>query len=370
MLLEEPHFRAAVAGRAQRPVLGQVGRHVVQFHVDHGHALVRRGQADRADLEHVVHPQLEELLGDLDLFGRADRLGPVLQLDDLLGLRRRLNALLAVGVVPLLPQRSVGEVPVQVLAEIVLGRAGEREPGRVLVPHLGLQVVGLAHLEVQGALADLHVDLDADLLEVLGDQRADVAVGTEHLDHREFDHDALAAREQAEALGVLLVQADRIEQPVGLGRVVLGVLEGVLVAGVVGMALLRNALARLAGAEEGGLVDLLAVDREGHGDAEVPVRQQLAQFRILGVGLVEDHARVKSAGARPQEDLVLAQLLLVLLEDRVVQQVDVALLLVQLAGDGGQVQRLRVGEELELDLVDVRQLVAGLVHADDSRDCA
>ena len=92
--------------------------------------------------------------------------------------------------------------------------------------------------------------------------------------------------------------------------------------------------------------------------------QQLAQLRVLGVGLVEDDARVCAAEARPQVDLVLAQLLLVLLEHRVVQQVDVALLLVQLAGDGGQVERLRVGEELELDLVHVRQLVAGLVHAD------
>ena len=130
------------------------------------------------------------------------------------------------------------------------------------------------------------------------------------------------------------------------------------------MALLGNGLARLAGAEEGGLVDLLAVDRQGHGDAEVLVRHQLAQLRILGVGLVEDHAGVMSARARPEEDLVLALLLLVLLEDRVVQQVDVALLLVQLAGDGGQVERLRIGEELELDFVDVGQLVAGLVHAD------
>src|SRR3974377_723182 len=60
MLLEEPDFRTTVTRGAQRPVLGQLGRHVVQLRVDHGHALIRRGQTDRANLEHIVHPQLEK----------------------------------------------------------------------------------------------------------------------------------------------------------------------------------------------------------------------------------------------------------------------------------------------------------------------
>ena len=173
---------------------------------------------------------LEDLLGDLDFLRRTGGLGIVLQLDDFLASGGGSTPSLPLVSYHWLPQRAVGQVAVEVLAEVVLGGPGEREAGGVLVPHLGLQVVGLAHLEVQRALADLHVDLDADLLEVPGDQRPDVAVGAEDLDHRELDQDALAARQQAEALGVLLVQADGVEQPVGLRLVLLGVLEGVLVA--------------------------------------------------------------------------------------------------------------------------------------------
>jgi hypothetical protein len=49
----------------------------------------------------------------------------------------------------------------------------------------------------------------------------------------------------------------------------------------------RHRLARLADAQEGQLLDRLAVDRVGQGDPEILVLQQLADRRIVDVGLVE-----------------------------------------------------------------------------------
>ena len=62
-------------------------------------------------------------------------------------------------------------------------------------------------------------------------------------------------------------------------------------------------------------------------------------------------------------DLVVA-LLLVLDEDRQLADVHVALLLVELAGDGPQVDDLQVLGQRQLDLVDVRKLVAVGVDPD------
>ena len=42
--------------------------------------------------------------------------------------------------------------------------AGERKSGRILVPDFGLQLIGVAHAEMQCPFADLHDGLDADEL--------------------------------------------------------------------------------------------------------------------------------------------------------------------------------------------------------------
>ena len=93
------------------------------------------------------------------------------------------------------------------------------------------------------------------------------------------------------------------------------------------------------------------------------VRHHLAHLRIGRVGLVDGDHRIGAAEGRPGDDAILPGLLL-LLQDRVVGHVDVALLHVEVAGDGGEVERLRVGEVGEAHLVDIGQLVAGRVDAD------
>ena len=100
------------------------------------------------------------------------RVGHRLEADELGPEEDALGDLLA----PVL-QRPVGhhvELHEAVLARVDLGVAGERKAGGVLVPHLGLQLVGVAHLEVERPLADLHDDLDPDLLPVLRDELGDV----------------------------------------------------------------------------------------------------------------------------------------------------------------------------------------------------
>src|SRR5260370_475509 len=72
---------------------------------------------------------------------------------DALELGRRLHALLALAQRPLAEQWPGGED--RRVAHVDLGVAGERERRGVLVPDLGLELVGVAHLEVQRALADL-----------------------------------------------------------------------------------------------------------------------------------------------------------------------------------------------------------------------
>jgi hypothetical protein len=86
----------------------------------------------------------------------------------------------------------------------------------------------------------------------------------------------------------------------------------------------------------------------------------------LGVGLVAlvtQQRRVAADAARVQVHLVVA-LLLVLDEDRQLLEIQVPLAPVVLPGDGSQVDDLQVLSQGELDLVDVRELMAVGVHAD------
>ena len=114
------------------------------------------------------------------------------------------------------------------------------------------------------------------------------------------------------------------------------------------------------------LLDLVAVDGMRQRDPELLGREELGDLRVRLVGLVEGDHGVGAAEGRPGDDAVLPALL-VLLEDRVVRHLDVPLLHVHLAGDRGQVERLDVGEEGEADLVEVGQLVAVGIDADEVR---
>src|SRR6185436_11787260 len=95
-----------VAGAAQGPVVAERLRHVLEPGVGHHHALHHGCEPDRADLVHLVDPDAVEFLAELDLLVRPDRARLVDDLDDALGRRIRLGALLALRLVPAPPQRA------------------------------------------------------------------------------------------------------------------------------------------------------------------------------------------------------------------------------------------------------------------------
>src|SRR5262245_54827358 len=82
--LEEELLRARIARRAQRPVVAEPRRNVPHPVVDDDHALDHRSEADDPDLVDLVGPDLEQLLGCLDLAFGSDGAGGVDQLDDFL----------------------------------------------------------------------------------------------------------------------------------------------------------------------------------------------------------------------------------------------------------------------------------------------
>ena len=64
-------------------------------------------------------------------------------------------------------------------------------------------------------------------------------------------------------------------------------------------------IARLAQAHEGRFLNLRAIDRVRHRNAEVPILHQLAQLGIFLIGLIEHDHGVRAAEARPRDDVVI-----------------------------------------------------------------
>src|SRR3989441_463778 len=288
-------------------------RTVPEPRVGHDDALHHRSKAHRADLPEIVDPDPEQLLGELRLLLGPDRLGLIDDLHDAFDRCRRLDTLRALGLRPAPVERPQGQD--RRVARVELRIAGEREPGGVLVPHLGHEVVVVPHLEVQRALPQLDDGLHADLLPVLGDELGDVGPGGEGRHHGELQDDALAVREQASAVRIALAEPELVEQLVGFVGSVLRVLLGVLVSREVGMPRGRHALSGLAEPEEDRLFDLITVDGLRERDAELPGGQELADVRVGLVRLVQLDDGVGPAKGRPRDDTVLPRLL-VLLEDR------------------------------------------------------
>ena len=120
-----------------------------------------------------------------------------------------------------------------------------------------------------------------------------------------------------------------------------GPLRPPLGPGVVRRVLGRHRRARRADAEPERLVELIAVDAQREGVAEVAVAQPLPDLGVGLEALVDVQCRVGAVGGRVQPDGVVA-LLLVLQEDRQLAEIRVALLPVVLAGDGAQVDDFQV----------------------------
>ena len=108
-----------------------------------------------------------------------------------------------------------------------------------------------------------------------------------------------------------------------------------------------------ADAEEERLVDLIAVDAERQRVAEIAVPHPLRDLRVSLEALVEVERGVRAVEGGVQAQGVVT-LLLVLQEDGQLAEVGVALLPVELTGDGAQVEHFEVLSQGQLDLVEVR----------------
>ncbi len=153
------------------------------------------------------------------------------------------------------------------------------EPARS-APYGGIMIVVVAARVVERALddVDLHVDADRHPVPLHQLERVDlVGIGGNDVDGHEH---LLPVGAQAEALAVLLVQADLVEQGVRLGRLVLGELLGRLLI-VPGMLGPGSELPGLALAEEDDVDDLLAVDAHRKRLPELLVREELALLGVL-----------------------------------------------------------------------------------------
>ena len=273
---------------------------------------------------------------------------------------RRLHAPFAVSVKPLFPQRRN-----QPVAERRLGvRLREGEAGgvhRMVVDH---PLIRLPFLPDVAARPDSHGRLDPDVLPVgdylLGGVRP-VGVALEH-DYRQ--RHALAVRHEAEALGVLNVQADGIQQVFRHLRVELRPERIVLRPGMMRMPRRWHVVSRRRHAQERHFVDCVAVDRHREGAAEIDVLEVL-DFGPLP-SLVEPQHHVGAAVFGPELDAVAAPVA-VFLKRGVGSELDVASLRVQLAGDGAELNHLAVLRQVVNEPVYVRQLIAGGVDRPEVR---
>ena len=170
----------------------------------------------------------------------------------------------------------------------------------------------------------------------------------------------LPSGQQPETVRALVGQ-DTVEDLVRLGLVELCVLEGVLVAGVEGVALGDHVLAALAHPQEDQLIDLIAVYGVGQGDAKVEVADQVAHCGIGVVVLVEHQPGVLALGARP-EDHAVALIVRTLPQGRNRVHRQLPVLHVEVPGNGPQRQHVYVLYQVRHHPIDVGKLVAIGVH--------
>src|SRR5690606_17128744 len=209
-------------------------RDVAELVAHQAHAHQRRRLPDRADAVLLVDQDPPDLARRFDALLRLLTGGAAEQLVDLEQVRiLGLAALLAARGVPLGELRSherLGRIDRDGMA-----REQVKQLGAAVVPDHDLVFVGLGAREGERALGILDVGLDADRAPVVGDLLAEPRPGQARLYRLDLEAQPLAiVGAQPEALGILLVEADLVEQRVGL-------------LGIVGRPLLPPPFAREVG---------------------------------------------------------------------------------------------------------------------------
>ena len=298
--------------------------------------------------------RLDDVLADRDAL---IRIGGGLHLPvpflELLDLRCRLLAGLAVGGVP---ARGLGRPtvlsPVHGHVPVGVDRPVNAD-GQVGVHH---EFAGRAALGPQAAVLDRDLGANADRLPVILDQLQHVgsAAGFLGAVGGDDEHQLLSVRAQAHVVAVAGGQADAVQQPIRAVRIVVDVHR----RHEERIGLHRDRLPRKGNAQVDQIADLLAVDRLGHGDAEVTLVEQLAQDVVL-VGQVELQ-RVRNR-VDPLPHLVVLRCL-VLHEQGEVSEAHVARLHVDLARHRLEVGGLAALDHVDRHAVDVGELLADRVH--------
>ena len=341
-----------LGGRAEGDALG----HVAQVVADDPHAHHGGRHADRPDHIGLVGVDLQQFLpqGVALLLGHG--LALLVQLHHSAGRLCRLAALPAAALPPSPEQRRPA-------AHVVGQHVKRMGPGvvrAVVGPHPDLKIVVLMTRGREGALQFLHDGPDpkvpAPLFgDVLGDPREVDEGSTDRLDLQNESSHPVAAH--AVSLAVALLQPQLVEHPVGTIGVELRVSLPVFLAGRVGHGGRRTGGPRLPQPQPEDLVELVTVDADRQGDAEVPIGQPMRHLGVAFVRLVKEKPGVRARLAGPVADTVVAALLVLQEHGNLFHQ-DVAALDVVFARNGPQVQDLQVLGQAQDDPVDVGKLVA------------
>src|SRR5262245_8748164 len=280
-------------------------------HIGLGNAYARGGTwTDNADDIDILSGDLPDTLPQRDTLLLRDAHPFYPQIHHLADAPGRLFALFSPGVKPpgiFRPARRAAR-------DTQPHQVKRKAPGMlrpIVVPGGQLRLISRAAGDGEAAFYHLEVEIDAHVFPVLLDRFHElVKRGVGRTRHR---HDqaqpALPVTAQAVALGVLLVQPNRIQHGVGLLRVIGSPHGTVLGTWEVRIALDRHYRPGRTGPEPEYLVDLLAVDGDSQGPAEVSVMEPLGNLRVLIVGHVELYDQITTVIARVQRHLVLAALL-------------------------------------------------------------
>jgi len=321
----------------------------------------RRALGDGADGQRVIGQPVEDLLTGSHALGIIDHgVHGVVVVVKGLDRGRRLFAVLAVAPEPAAPLGSWaaladvgGDEPAHFDRKQGIG-AAVCVPAAAVNQALAPALVVERDLDLLGGGFDTNFAPEGndDLGELVGgDANARPGVLDVELEH-------IAVRAQAEAVAVALRQPHVVQQLVGQVGVVLGPVFGIFRFVILGVGH-RRQLAHLSKAEEEILVDLLAVDGDVQRFDEIGVLHDFTQHEVFGQRVAGIERVTVGHAAGVVHDLIVLVGLVFLVEGITGNRDIVGADVVELALDGLLGSDVVVGHEVDAQIFDIGQLLAG-----------